>query len=189
MTDIHIGIWAKDSQTFHAVMAQFGLLTGLATNKPQWHPDLRLAGAGFGGWPGIISNQTGTDADGFPIMTARPGVYVNAWVLDHDRAVTGRKSLARNLRHLVNPDLSETKIEQLKEDGAARKTLMERCRLTSEALAKGGRLTLTKGIEGDAKMPSHRLEILNAKGALIFAAYSLEPDDENRPATPRNVWC
>jgi hypothetical protein len=173
--DIYIGIWAKDRATLDSVLAQFGLLTGLVTADPQLHPDLRISGAGYSGWGGEIAGL--------------PGVFANAWALDPPREQTGRKSLARNLRHLANQDGSETKIEQLKADGVSRKTLMERCRLTTEATAKaGGTLVHTKGTASDPKMPAARLEIKNGKGELIFAAYSLEPDDDNKPATPACVW-
>lgn len=180
--DIFIGCWAKDRETFDAILTQFKLTE---------HPDLRLSGAGYSGWSGVITKQDGTIVDEFgnvmPNMVPLPGVYVNCWVLDPPRELTGRKSLARNLRHLVNADGSETKIDQENID-STRKTLVDRLRLTYEALKIGGAVSLKIGSSTDTKMPPSRLELKDSEGNLIFTAYSLEPDDINKPSTPACVW-
>lgn len=175
MSDIHIGIWAKDRETLDSVLSQFGLLD---------HPDLTLSGAGYSGWSGKITRATADlDENGQPIMAALPGVYVNAIARDPSREQTGgRKSLARNLRHRVVAK-AEIKIEQ--EIDGVRKPLLERIRLAETA---GKPIVRTAGAKFDDKLPPMRIEITDAKGEIIFAAYSMEPDDENRPATPACVW-
>jgi hypothetical protein len=172
--NIYLGIWAKDRETLDSVLAQFGLLD---------HPDLELSGAGYAGWSGKIMRETAAkDENGQPIMEALPGVYVNAIAYDLPREQTGRKSLARNLRHRV-VGKAELKIEQEAEGG--RKPLLERIRLAETA---GKPIVDKTGTKFDAKLPAKRIEITDAKGEVIFAAYSMEPDDGTAPATPACVW-
>ena len=181
MTNIDVGVWAASMNVFEAVMIQFGLGTRENTVFVP-HPHLRITGGGNSGWGGKLVDQTGTDGQGLPIYTARPGIYFNCRALD----ITDdplRKSLARNLRHRVNQDLSETKYEQFEADGVTRKPLLERTRLKDQALGAAGEYKITLGVAFDAKMP-RRLELYN-NGNLIFAAYSLEDGDI---ATPANTW-
>lgn len=173
MADINIGMWAKDRETLDQVLAQFGLLD---------HDQLQLSGAGYAGWSGVIVENTGEGEKA--TSTVRPGVYVNARALDLPREQTGKKSLARNLRHRV-VGRSEIKIEQVGEDGE-RKPLLERTRLADSAQLAGGQVVTTVGVPFDPAMP-YRIEIRQAD-ELVFAAYSMEPDDPNAPKTPACYW-